>query len=90
MYIDFKITVWERIMIPSEKEKEVLERIKSKELESSNDLFNFIEGFDGDYEMLDDTSMQMTVKENSSEPTIEVFTENGFEPDWDNRINKKK
>jgi len=90
MYIDFKITTWERVKIPSEKEKEVIERIKSKELESSNDLFDFIKDFDGDYEILDDTSIQMTLKQNSSEPTIEIFMEKGSEPDWDNGINRKK
>jgi hypothetical protein len=90
MYIDFKITTWERVKIPSEKEKEVIERIKSIELESSSDLFDFIKDFDGEYEILDDTSVQMTLKQNSSEPTIEVFMEEGSEPDWDNGINRKK
>ena len=90
MYIDFKITTWERVKIPSEKEKEVIERIKSKEFESSCDLFDFIKDFDGEYEILDDTSVQMTLKQNSSEPTIEVFMEEGSEPDWDIGINRKK
>jgi|19_taG_2_1085344.scaffolds.fasta_scaffold00052_49 hypothetical protein len=88
MYIDFKITTWERVEIPPEREKEVLTKLKSGEIECSNDLWSMDMNMDLTYETLDDTSVQMTPKENLSSPTIEVFKERGSDPLWDNWIKK--
>lgn len=87
MYIDFKITTWERVEIPEEREEEVLAKIKSGEVECSNDLWSMDMNMDLTYETLDDCSVQMTSKENSLAATIEVFKEKG-EPLWDNAIEK--
>jgi hypothetical protein len=90
MHIDFKITTWERVEIPEEREEEVLAKIKSGEVECSNDLWDMDMNMDLTYETLDDCSVQMTPKENSLASTIEVFEHKG--PDnvmvWDNAIEK--
>jgi len=44
MDFDFKITTWERVNVPQEKEQEILEAIKAGEITSSNDIFYYLEG----------------------------------------------
>jgi hypothetical protein len=88
MHIDFKITTWERVEIPPEREEEILAKLKLGKIECSNDLWDINPGIDLTYETLDDTSVQMTTKENLSAPTIEVFKERGSDPIWHNWIEK--
>ena len=69
MYVDFKITVWERIKVPKEIEKLVLNKIKKEEILSTNEMFG------GSDKLLLDTSKQMTPGENDGFATIEVFND---------------
>ena len=38
MYIDFKVTVWERVSIPPKNEEEFLQKLKAGKITSSVDL----------------------------------------------------
>ena len=71
--VDFKITVWERVTIDDDKVADVIERIKSGEITTSNELFDCL-GDDCTYEgTIDDTIEQMSPLENDNQPTIEVL-----------------
>jgi hypothetical protein len=75
-HIDFKITIWERVIIDDDKVPDLINRIKDGSVMSSSDLF---EVFDDEchYEgILYDTSDQMTVEENDNQSTIEVYEKN--------------
>ena len=75
--VDFKVTVWERVTIDDDKLDDVIARIKSGEIESSNDLFNCLDD-DCTYEgTIDDTIEQMTPQENGNQSTIEVLNDSG-------------
>lgn len=71
MYIDFKITTWERIHIEDESLKDkIVAALKSGEIASANDVFKFDE--DADSEILYEVASQMTVEENGGCSTIEA------------------
>ena len=72
--IDFKITTWERVSVPTEHKDKVLEALNSGEIQTSNDLIEFIEdaNFDG---IMEETSEQLTVEDNGNQPTIEIIDE---------------
>lgn len=77
MYIDFKITTWERIHIPSEYSKKALKLLKDKTIECSSDLYNEFDGDKLTLEELHDVEEQMTVSENDGCSTIEMFDDEG-------------
>ena len=75
--VDFKVTVWERVTIDDDKVADVIERIKSGEITTSNELFDCLDD-DCTYEgTIDDTMEQMTPEDNNNQSTIEVLNENG-------------
>jgi hypothetical protein len=86
MHVDFKITKWERIEIPSESEAEVEKGIKEGKLRTSTDVWNILSVGEANLEELDDTTVQMSVKENEGASTIELFEERGQDPIWSNGV----
>jgi len=77
MYIDFKVTTWERVEFDSKKfsEEEIKEKIKSGEIENATDLMDLLEG-DCQLEQLNGVDEQMSVEENLGNATIEAFNIN--------------
>lgn len=71
MEFDFKITTWERVTVDPKDEQKVLELIKSGDITSANDVFNYVA--DAECNKLDDVDEQMTVEENGGEATIDVL-----------------
>jgi len=76
MKFDFKVTGWERVTVPEDKEQLVLDAIKNGTVETSSDVYDLLDDDGVDYEVLDDCNEQMTVEENGNQATIEV-RENG-------------
>ena len=74
MKVDFKITIWERVRVPDNLSEEVLSKLKSGEISSSEDLYNFLEdGFESEF--LLETGEQLLITENDGQATIEVVDE---------------
>jgi len=78
MNIDFKITAWERVSIPDEHKDLILEKLKSKEIESSNELIEFCQSLNPEIDStfegtIPETDEQMLVSENGGEATIELL-----------------
>ena len=72
MYIDFKITTWERIHVEDESLKDkIVAALKSGEITSADDVFELDE--DASRETLYDAESQMTVEENGGFSTIEAY-----------------
>lgn len=72
MYIDFKITTWERIHIKDESLKDkIVAALKSGEITSADDVFEFDE--EAYIETLYEVESQMTVEENGGCSTIEAY-----------------
>lgn len=73
MYIDFKITTWERIYIKDESLKDkIVAALKSGKITSADDVFEFNE--DADREILHETeSHQMTIYDNDGFSTIIAY-----------------
>ena len=82
MYIDFKITTWERINVPKVLESKVKELIEKGNIKCGDDLYcHFADHDIKDYNLLSsetllDCSEQMTVEENDGESTIEAYINN--------------
>lgn len=81
MYIDFKITNWERINIPKGYESKVKELIEKGYITCGDDLYEwFSDNDEKAYLNLFcqdlDCNTQMTLEENGGESTIEAY-ENG-------------
>jgi len=71
-HVDFKVTDWERIEIPSGKEVEVKALLEKGEITSANDLYNLVGGcYKGHIDGL--ASEQLPIEENDYQPTIEMF-----------------
>lgn len=87
MYIDFKITTWERIQVDDSIKEEVLSKLKSGEITGSSDLFDYFseEYFSFDPDIIFETSERMTPEENDGMSTIEVF-ENDHSDIWTNKL----
>ena len=83
MHVDFKITTWERVSVPEEREEEVKQKIESGEISSASELCDFLEG-DAYSEKLFDVDEQMTPEENGGSSTIELYEETGKNPMWTN------
>ena len=76
MYIDFKITTWERIRIKDESLKdEIVAALKSGEITSADDVFELDN--DAYKEDLYYVEEQMTVEDNDGFSTIEAYDEEG-------------
>ena len=76
MYIDFKITTWERIHIEDESLKDkIVTALKSGEITSADDVYEFDK--DANREPLYGVEEQMTVEENGGFSTIEAYEDEG-------------
>jgi hypothetical protein len=77
MFFDFKITTWERITVPEEHEAAILEKIKSGEITTGNDLYAAMDEIDTDElvcrDVLHETEDSMTPEENGGCATIEIL-----------------
>ena len=74
-YFDFKVTIWDRVTVPEEHEEAVSKAIQSGEINSVQDVFNFLDG-SGEYpehEFLYDTDQQVTLEDNAGFSTIEIL-----------------
>lgn len=73
MYIDFKITTWERIYIKDESLKDkIVAALKSGEITSADDVFDFNK--DADREIFHEIdSQQMTIYDNDGFSTIIAY-----------------
>lgn len=69
MKIDYKVTIWERILVNEEDEQRALEILK--EGGDINDLTNEIENLE--YTWVDGSTEVITVEENGNQATIEVI-----------------
>lgn len=73
--LDIKTTIWERIEFDSEEQmKDVLSKLKNRELNSSIDVCDYLEK---SVEMLHGTSEEMTIYDNGGQPTQEILNEDG-------------
>ena len=81
MYVDFKVTSWERVEIPEGKEAEFKALIESGEITSAEIMFQTDE--DLYCEKLHDTDEQMIPEDNGGCSTIDVLDEDG-ETIWKN------
>lgn len=68
----FKETVWSEVCVPEELQEVVFEKIKNCEIKSANALFKKIKNDLLSHEIIDDTAVQMSVKQNDGFATIEV------------------
>jgi hypothetical protein len=76
MYIDFKITTWERIHIEDESIKDkIVTALKSGKITSADDVYELDK--DANRELLYDVEEQMTIEENDGFSTIEAYDEEG-------------
>ena len=78
MEVHFKITTWEKVIIPEGKENKVLELINNGEIETSEDIFLHIDsdGYEGViHEIIDETEIQLTLEENEGFSTIKVLND---------------
>ena len=85
MYLDFKVTVWERVYIPEEIKEEVIEALHTGQVQTSNDAFCiFLDKgvyFEG---TIEETEEQMTPEKNGGYSTIEFLDDDGEEPIFKN------
>jgi hypothetical protein len=73
-HIDFKITSWERVQVSDDKVEEIISKIKSGEISSSEDLIELT--INSEYlGIIDDTTEQMTIEENDGQSTIEILVD---------------
>jgi len=79
MRVHFKVTAWESVSFEDEHNEEVLEKLRSGEIKTSNDLVVFLDSKDsfGDYSMIPETEEQLTPQQNNGFSTIEAV-EDGF------------
>lgn len=72
MYIDFKITTWERIYIEDESLKDkIVAALKSGEITSADDVYKLDK--DANRELLYGVEEQMTIYDNDGFSTIEAY-----------------
>lgn len=75
MYIDFKITTWERVNVPDAYVDEVLKLVTMGIIENSGDLMSRIDNCA--LEGMSEVDEAMTPSENSGCATVEVFDDQG-------------
>ena len=73
--VDIKVTAWERVNIKDEFLDIVTEKIISGEIKTTQDIINggYAEDEDGDYHIIDESEVTMTVEENNGNATIQVY-----------------
>ena len=77
-YVDFKVTIWERVHIDDDKVDEVIEKIKDGTVTSSEDMFTeFEDRVAIETEFLLETCEQISPEENDNQATIEVGIKGG-------------
>jgi hypothetical protein len=83
MYLDIKNTIWERITFDNKEQmNDVVEKIKSGELESGSDVAEYLDKMG---EILYETMTEITPEDNDGYSTLEVTDEiNGFEDIYKN------
>lgn len=75
MYLDFKITTWERVFVPDELKEEVLRLLKDGKIKTANDACNIEKiYFEG---TIDGTEVQLVPKENDGFRTIDFIDDDG-------------
>ena len=74
MRVDFKVTAWESVTVQDEHKEEVLEKLRSGDIQTANDLIEFLDSQDSynDYEILTETVDQLTPQQNNGFSTIEA------------------
>lgn len=80
MKFDFKITAWERVEVPEELEAAVLEKVKSGDLRTTNEIISFVEDRGGSvsWEVIPECEEYLTPQDNGGEATIEVMEDGEF------------
>ena len=68
-YIDIKYTHWERVEIPDD--------VIVPEFSNTSEVYNFIEQYDLESYILEETIFEMSLKENGNESTVEVYDDEG-------------
>lgn len=85
MYVDVKVTTWQRVQLPESLTKEqVIETLKGCE-PSVNDLWDLDENLE--YQPLFETEEYITVSQNDEIQTVELFDDNDVMI-WNNAENK--
>jgi len=80
MYVDVKVTTWERMKIPKDLENEVVNMLKD-----GYSVMDVIYKYDElNTEPLDVELHELSVEENGGAPTIEIFDTEKIEKIWDN------
>ena len=88
MYIDYKVTAWNRINLPSSiKEEDVLAFLENNPEVNSDEIFEHFEGAENS--TLFDTEEEISVKDNGGCRTIEVYNDK-YNMIWDNVRGKEK
>ena len=77
MQVDFKITTWERIIIPQELQKQVIKGIINEEITCADDLIELFGDECFNEGILSYVSQQMSIEENDHNATIEVINDKG-------------
>jgi hypothetical protein len=77
-YVDFKVTIWERVHFDDADIEKVVEKIKNGIVSSSEDMFTeFEDRVAYDSELLHETAEQMSIEENGNQSTIELLNSDG-------------
>jgi len=77
-YVDFKVTIWERVHFDDADIEKVAEKIKNGIVSSSEDMFTeFEDRVAHDSEFLLETAEQMSIEENDNQSTIELLNSEG-------------
>lgn len=81
MYLDFKVTAWERVFVPDNLKQELLKQLKDGKILSSNDVLD-LEDSTGIYfnGMIAGTEEQMIPEEQDGFSTIELLIDDGEKP----------
>jgi hypothetical protein len=76
IFIDFKITAWERVRVTSTRAHTIIDKIKSGELYSSAQLTNVYDEPESTFTgIISETEEQLTVDKNDGKSTIEILNE---------------
>lgn len=87
MFVDFKVTVWQRFDVPEELEDEVMEKLRSGVISTGNDLHEFLEEehkVDSDWHNIIETEEFLTPDENDGQSTIECVGKDTKKTIWTN------
>jgi hypothetical protein len=80
MYVDFKLTLWERVWIPEEMELEVKELVENGDIKTAHDIFELHKTYDDIPEptakYLDESEEYADVDTNNGHSTIEILDDN--------------